>query len=67
MIVDIYKFNATFKKGLMKGIVSEQTMTFSGEKEALDWMIRVNRNCADGNCDYMVTDLEKVGVKEIGV
>lgn len=67
MIVPVYKFNAHFTKGLMKNMVLEQAMTFAGEAEAYDWAVRVNENERNGHCDYFVTDLEKTGVKEIGV
>jgi len=65
MILPVYKFNAHFTKGLMKGLVLEQTMTFVGEAEALDWAVRVNDNNRKGHCDFWVADLEADGFKEI--
>lgn len=65
MILPIYKFKAHFTKGLMKGMVMEQTMTFTGEAEAFDWAVRVNENERKGYCDYWVADLEADGFKEI--
>jgi len=49
----------------MKGLVLEQTMTFVGEAEALDWAVRVNDNNRKGHCDFWVADLEADGFKEI--
>lgn len=65
MILEVYKFDANFTKGLMKNRVLAQEMTFTGEAEALDWAVRVNDNNRKGNCDYFVTDLVKVGVREV--
>jgi len=65
MILETYKFNAHFTKGLMKGLVLEQTMTFTGEAEAYDWAVRVNANNRKDYCDFWVADLEKTGVKEV--
>ena len=65
MILEVYKFNANFTNGMMKNMVLPQEMTFTGEAEAYDWCVRVNDNNRKGNCDYFVTDLEKVGIKEI--
>lgn len=65
MIVEVYKFKANFTEGLMKNMVMEQTMTFTGEAEAYDWVVRVNDNNRKGYCQYWVSDLEKTGVKEI--
>jgi hypothetical protein len=67
MILTVMKFNANFTRGLMKNMVLEQTMTFSGETEAYDWAVRVNENERAGHCDYWVSDLEKIGVKELEV
>ena len=67
MIVPVFKFNAHFTRGLMKGMVIEQTMTFAGEAEAYDWCVRVNENERNGHCDYWVADFEQDGFKEIGV
>lgn len=67
MIVDVFKFNANFTTGLMKNLVMEQTMTFPDENNAYDWAYRVNQNNRSGHCEYYVTDLEKIGVKELGV
>lgn len=66
MIVEVWKFEANFTKGLMKNMVMEQTMTFPSEDNAYDWAYRVNQNERAGHCDFWVSDLEKVGVKEIG-
>ena len=65
MILAVYKFKANFTKGLMKNLVLDQEMTFTGEAEAYDWCVRVNENERKGHCDYFVTDLEKVGVREV--
>lgn len=65
MILEVYKFTANFTQGLMKNMVLPQEMTFSGEAEAYDWAVRVNDNNRNGHCDYFVTDLEKIGVKEL--
>ena len=65
MILPVYKFKAHFTKGLMKGMVMEQTMTFVGETEAYDWAVRVNENERKGHCDFWVADLEADGFKEI--
>lgn len=65
MILAVYKFKAHFTKGMMKNLVLDQEMTFSGEAEAYDWAVRVNENERKGYCDYWVSDLEKTGVKEI--
>ena len=67
MIVEVYKFNANFTSGIMKNMVMEQTMTFPSEENAYDWAVRVNENERAGHCQYWVSDLEKIGVKEIGV
>lgn len=67
MILAVYKFKAHFTKGLMKNLVLDQEMTFTGEAEAFDWAVRVNENERKGYCDYWVSDLEKVGVREIEV
>ena len=66
MMVEIYKFNANFTNGLMKGLVMEQTMNFPSEECALDWVVRVNENNRNDNCDFWVSDLEYVEMKEIG-
>lgn len=65
MILEVYKFTANFTAGLMNGLVNTQEMTFTGEAEAIDWVERVNANNRNGNCNYFVTDLEKIGVKEV--
>lgn len=65
MIVDVWKFNANFTKGLMKNLVMEQTMTFPSEANAYDWAVRVNDNNRSGHCDYWVSDLEKIGVRDL--
>ena len=65
MIVDVWKFNANFTKGLMKNLVMEQTMTFPSEANAYDWAVRVNENERNGHCDYWVSDLEKIGVRDL--
>lgn len=65
MILDVWKFKASFTKGLMKGLILPQEMTFTGEAEAYDWAVRVNENNRKGYCDFWVMDLEKIGVKEI--
>lgn len=67
MILTVMKFNANFTRGLMKNMVLEQTMTFSGETEAYDWAVRVNENERAGHCDYWVSDLENIGTKELEV
>lgn len=67
MILPVFKYKANFTKGLMKNMVIEQTMTFSGEAEAYDWCVRVNDNNRKGHCDYFVTDFEPNGFKEITV
>ena len=65
MLLPIYKFKAHFTKGLMKGMIMPQEMTFTGESEAYDWMLRVNANERRGNCDFWVSDLKENGFKEI--
>ena len=67
MILPIYKYKAHFTKGMMKGLVLDQVMTFAGEAEAYDWAVRVNANNRKGHCDFWVADLEPDGFKEIGV
>jgi hypothetical protein len=66
MIVPVFKYKAHFTRGLMKGMVMEQTMTFANEESAYDWCVRVNANERKGHCDYWVADFEKDGFKEIG-
>ena len=65
MMFPIYKFEAHFTKGMMKGMVMPQEMTFTGEAEAFDWACRVNDNHRIGYCDYWVCNLEPNGFKEI--
>jgi hypothetical protein len=65
MILPVYSFKARFTDGMMKGLTLNQEMTFTGEAEAFDWAVRVNKNNRNGNCDFWVTDLEKSGVKEV--
>ena len=67
MMLPIYKFKAYFTKGLMKGMIMSQEMTFTGEAEAYDWAVRVNENERKGHCDYWVCDLEPNGFKEIDI
>ena len=67
MLLPIYKFKAHFTKGLMKGMIMPQDMTFTGESEAFDWACRVNDNHRLGYCDYWVCDLEPNGFKEIDI
>lgn len=62
--VPVFKFKANFTKGLMKGLVMEQTMTFTGETEAFDWAVRVNENERKGHCNFWVCDIEQDGFKE---
>lgn len=65
MNLEVYKFNAHFTAGLMKGMISEQTMTFVGESEALDFVYRVNVNNRKGECPYWISDLEFVETKSV--
>lgn len=67
MILEVYKYKSHFTAGLMKGMTIDQDMTFVGEAEAFDWAYRVNENNRKGGCPFWVTDLEKIGVKEVGV
>jgi hypothetical protein len=67
MMLPIFKFKAHFTKGLMKGMIMPQDMTFTGEAEAFDWACRVNKNNRNGNCDFWVADLEPNGFKEIDI
>ena len=60
MILEVYKFQAHFTAGLMKGMISEQTMTFVGEAEAIDFVYRVNENNRKGECPYWISDLSFV-------
>ena len=68
MIVDVYGFTQNFTAGILKGmVIADNQLTFGSKKDAMAWFEGVNKNNEIGECDYFVTDFEKLGVTEIGV
>lgn len=68
MIVQVYRFTQNFTAGILKDmVIADNQLTFGSKKDAMAWFEGVNKNNEIGECDYYVTDFEKIGVAEVGV